>query len=245
LYFAGKLHEIIRKEPCGKKVDKNRMFQLLKPQPFMYIPVKENREVLMEHVLPELPYAKNALQPFLSVETLEFHHDRHHGAYVTNLNKLIKGTEFENMGLDDIVKKASGPVFNNAAQHWNHSFFWKCLRPKQDPELDEGMTLLLNANFGSLAGLKEKFTAAALGLFGSGWVWLVDEGSEKLSIVQSQNAGNPMVDGKKPLLVLDVWEHAYYIDYRNRRADYMEAFWGLINWDFAMKNHREKITQKA
>jgi|ERR1035437_3067606 Fe-Mn family superoxide dismutase len=193
----------------------------------------------MEHKLPELPYKKDALAPLISAETFEYHYGKHHNTYVVNLNKLIKGTEFEKMELDAIVKKAKGPVYNNAAQHWNHSFFWNCLRAKQEPELDEGFMLLINKSFGSLGELKAKFSEAALGLFGSGWVWLVDNGNETLSIISSQNAGNPLVEGKKPLLVLDVWEHAYYIDYRNKRADYIEAFWTLINWEFVMHNHMD------
>jgi Fe-Mn family superoxide dismutase len=191
----------------------------------------------MEHKLPELPYRKEALAPFISAETLEFHHGKHHAAYVANLNKLIQGTEFENMELEKILRRSSGPVFNNAAQHWNHSFYWKCMRPKQDPELDEGFMLAINDNFGSLANLQEKFFQAASSFFGSGWVWLVEEGIDKFSVVSTQNAGNPMLEGKKPLLVIDVWEHAYYIDYRNKKMDYIESFWKIINWDFVKRNH--------
>ena len=194
----------------------------------------------MEHTLPELPFKPDSLAPHISAETFEYHHGKHHAAYVNYLNKLIKGTEFENMTLEEIISKAKGPVFNNAAQHWNHSFFWKCLRSKQTPELDEGFMMLINKTFGSLDSLKTKFSEAALSLFGSGWVWLVDNRDETLSIVSTQNAGSPASEGKKPLLVIDVWEHAYYIDYRNKRADYIEAFWPLINWDFVMRNHMKE-----
>jgi len=178
----------------------------------------------MEHKLPELPFKPDALAPHISAETFEYHHGKHHAAYVANLNKLIKGTEFENMALIDIMEKAKGPVFNNAAQHWNHSFYWNCLRSKQEPELDEGFMLLVNKSFGSLGELKAKFTQSGMDLFGSGWVWLVDNRDETLSIMNTQNAGNPLAYGKKPLLVMDVWEHAYYIDYRNKRAEHIESF---------------------
>jgi len=194
----------------------------------------------MEHKLPELQYKKDALTPYISEETFEYHYGKHHAAYVANLNKLIKGTEFENAGLDDIVKKAKGAIYNNAAQHFNHSFFWKCLRPLQTPELDEGFMLALEKNFGSVDVFKEKFAAAAVSLFGSGWVWLVVKGVDVLEIYAAPNAGNPLTEGKTPLLVLDVWEHAYYIDYRNRRADYVESFWKIVNWDFAMENYSKK-----
>ena len=199
----------------------------------------------MEHVLPDLPYDKNSLAPHMSAETFEFHHGRHHAAYVANLNKLIKGTEYQDMKLEEIMKNAIGPVFNNAAQHWNHSFFWKCLRPKQDPELDEGFTLLINKNFGSLDSFKSKFIEAGTKLFGSGWVWLIDKGDEELVIETTENAGNPIVEEKKPLLVVDVWEHAYYIDYRNRRPDYLESVWQVINWEFVMHNHMAANKVKA
>jgi len=195
----------------------------------------------MEHRLLELQYKMDSLAPVISQETLEYHYGKHHAAYVANLNKLIKGTEFDGLNLEDIIKKAgSGPVFNNAAQHWNHSFYWKCLRPAQVPELDEGFMLALEKNFGSLDKFKEKFSATALSLFGSGWVWLADKGMDSLEILATSNAGNPITEGKRPLLVMDVWEHAYYIDYRNRRADYAESFWKIVNWDFAMKNYVEK-----
>jgi superoxide dismutase, Fe-Mn family len=195
----------------------------------------------MEHKLPELPFEKNAFAPVISAETFDYHYGKHHAAYVANLNKLIKGTEFEDMELLDIVKKAKGPVYNNAAQHWNHSFFWKCIKPSPSEELDEGFMVLVDKSFGSIGELKSRFIQAATSLFGSGWVWLVDNMDETLSIISSPNAGNPVTEGKKPLLVLDVWEHAYYIDFRNRRPDYAEAFWKIIDWGFVMSNHRMKV----
>jgi Fe-Mn family superoxide dismutase len=189
----------------------------------------------MEHKLPDLPYPKNALAPVISEETLEYHHGKHHNAYVTNLNKLIKGTEFENMSLEDIIKKSSGGVFNNAAQHWNHSFYWKCMSPKGG-EPKGKLLEAINKSFGSFAAFKEKFSAAAVGTFGSGWAWLVKNSDGSLAIESTSNAANPMTAGKKPLLTCDVWEHAYYIDYRNNRAGYVEAFWKIVNWDFAASN---------
>ncbi len=190
----------------------------------------------MEHKLPDLPYPKNALAPVISEETLEYHHGKHHNAYVTNLNKLIKGTEFENAALEDIIKKAAGGIFNNAAQHWNHSFYWKCLSPKGGGEPKGKLAESINKSFGSFAAFKEKFSAAAVGTFGSGWAWLVKNLDGSLMIESTSNAANPMTAGKKPILACDVWEHAYYIDYRNNRAGYVEAFWKIVNWDFAASN---------
>jgi Fe-Mn family superoxide dismutase len=190
----------------------------------------------MEHKLPDLPYPKNALAPVISEETLEYHHGKHHNAYVTNLNKLIKGTEFENMALEDIIKKAPGGIFNNAAQHWNHSFYWKCLSPKGGGDPKGKLAESINKSFGSFASFKEKFSAAAIGTFGSGWAWLVKNPDGSLVIESTSNAANPMTAGKKPILTCDVWEHAYYIDYRNNRAGYVEAFWKIVNWDFAASN---------
>lgn len=190
----------------------------------------------MEHKLPELPYKKDALAPNISQETLEYHYGKHHNAYVTNLNKLIKGTEFENMSLDDIVKKATGGIFNNAAQHWNHSFYWNCLKPNSGGEPKGMMADHINKSFGSFVTFKEKFTTSATTLFGSGWTWLVKNSDGTLTIENTSNADNPLKNGKKALLTCDVWEHAYYIDYRNMRASYIEAFWKLVNWDFAHEN---------
>jgi superoxide dismutase, Fe-Mn family len=192
----------------------------------------------MEHKLPELPFAKDALVPHISAETLEYHYGKHHKAYVDNLNKLIPGTEFENSFLEEIVKKASGGIFNNAAQVWNHTFYWNCLSPKGGGEPSGAVASAITKSFGSFAQFKEKFTNAAVTLFGSGWAWLVKNPDGSLAIEATSNAGNPLKDGKKPLLTCDVWEHAYYIDYRNARSKYVEAFWNLVNWDFANKNFR-------
>jgi superoxide dismutase, Fe-Mn family len=190
----------------------------------------------MEHVLPELPYPKGALAPNISSETLDYHHDKHHAAYVANLNKLIKGTEFENSTLEDIIKKATGGVFNNAAQHWNHSFYWNSLSPKGGGEPSGDLAAAINKSFGSFKDFQDKFTAAATTFFGSGWIWLVKNKDGSLSIESTGNAATPLKDGKKCLITCDVWEHAYYIDYRNARAKYIEGFWKIVNWDFAQKN---------
>lgn len=186
----------------------------------------------MEHKLPDLPYAKDALAPYISAETLEYHYGKHHATYVANLNKLIPGTEFENLALEEIVKKSSGGIFNNAAQIWNHSFYWKCLAPKAGGEPSGALADALNKTFGSFAAFKEKFTTTAVGTFGSGWAWLVKNQDGALAIESTSNAATPLKDGKKCLLTCDVWEHAYYIDYRNARPKYVEAFWNLVNWKF-------------
>lgn len=190
----------------------------------------------MEHKLPELPYAKDALAPHISKETLEFHYGKHHATYVANLNKLIVGTEFENLTLEDIVKRAAGGIFNNAAQVWNHTFYWHCLSPKGGGAPTGALAEAINLSFGSLAAFKEKFAATAVGTFGSGWAWLVKNPDGTLAIESTSNAANPMTTGKKPLLTCDVWEHAYYIDYRNARATYVEAFWKIVNWAFVAEN---------
>lgn len=192
----------------------------------------------MEHKLPELPYAKNALAPHISAETLEYHHGKHHAAYVANLNKLIAGTEFADLSLEDIVRKASGGIFNNAAQVWNHTFYWSCLSPKGGGEPSGALADAINKSFGSFAAFKEKLTNAAITQFGSGWAWLVKNADGSLAIEQTSNAGTPLKDGKRALLTVDVWEHAYYVDYRNARPAYVEAFWKLVNWDFAATNFR-------
>lgn len=190
----------------------------------------------MEHQLPELPYAKDALAPYLSAETIEYHYGKHHAAYVANLNKLIVGTEFENLPLEEIIKKSSGAIFNNAAQTWNHTFYWNCLAPNAGGEPTGALAEAINKAFGSFAAFKEKFTATAVGTFGSGWAWLVKNPDGSLAIVSTSNAGCPLTEGKKPLLTCDVWEHAYYIDYRNARPKYVEAFWNLVNWTFVASN---------
>jgi Fe-Mn family superoxide dismutase len=188
----------------------------------------------MEHKLPELPFAKTALVPHISQETLEYHHGKHHNAYVNNLNKLIKGTEFESMTLEQICAKASGPIFNNAAQHWNHSFYWQCMAPSS-LQPSGALADAIARDFKSPEGMRDMFFSSAVGNFGSGWTWLV-KGGDRLSIVNTSNAAMPQKDGKTPLLVCDVWEHAYYIDYRNNRQAYLEAFWKIVNWKFAEKN---------
>jgi Fe-Mn family superoxide dismutase len=190
----------------------------------------------MEHKLPNLPYANDALAPHISTETIEYHYGKHHKAYIDNLNRLIAGTEFENMPLEEIVQKSSGGIFNNAAQVWNHTFYWNCLSPGGGGEPTGELANTISKQFGSFAQFKERFTNAAVTLFGSGWAWLVRNADGSLSVEATGNAGNPLKDGKKPLLTCDVWEHAYYIDYRNARAKYVEAFWNLVNWDFVTEN---------
>jgi Fe-Mn family superoxide dismutase len=190
----------------------------------------------MAHTLPELPYPKDALAPAISAETLEYHHDKHHAAYVAKLNELVAGTEFEDAPLEDVVKKASGPTFNQAAQIWNHTFYFRCMKPGGPAAPSGALAAALDSAFGSLDGFKERFATAAVGLFGSGWAWLVQESGGGLAIVQASNAGNPMTEQKNPLLTCDVWEHAYYIDYRNLRPKYVEAFLGLVDWGFVAAN---------
>ncbi len=190
----------------------------------------------MEHKLPELPYAKDALAPHISSETLDFHYGKHHATYVDKLNGLIKGTEFEDATLEEIINKASaGPVFNNAAQIWNHTFYWNSLSPESGEPTGD-LLAAINAAFGSVEKFKEDFTNSAVNNFGSGWTWLVKNSTGTLEIVNTSNAACPLTDGHTPLLTCDVWEHAYYIDYRNARPKYMDAFWSLVNWDFAASN---------
>jgi len=190
----------------------------------------------MEHKLPELPYALDALAPTISKETLEFHYGKHHQTYVTNLNNLIKGTEFENATLEEIVKKSSGGIFNNSAQVWNHTFYWNGMAPKAGGEPTGALADAINKQWGSFAKFKEEFTKTAVGTFGSGWAWLVKKADGSLGLVSTSNAATPLTTADKPLLTCDVWEHAYYIDYRNARPKYVESFWGLVNWDFVAKN---------
>jgi len=196
----------------------------------------EKQVAMTQHALPDLPYEKNALQPHISPETLDYHYGKHHATYIANLNKLIAGTEFESASLEDIIKKASGGIFNNAAQVWNHTFYWNSLSPNGGGSPQGDLAKAIDAAFGSAAEFKAKFSASAAGNFGSGWTWLVKNSKGALEIVNTSNAGNPMTDGMTPLLTCDVWEHAYYIDYRNARPKYLEAFWSLVNWDFAAQN---------
>jgi superoxide dismutase, Fe-Mn family len=186
----------------------------------------------MSFTLPPLPYEKNALEPHISQETLEYHYGKHHQAYVTNLNNLVKGTEFEKMSLEEIIKKSSGGIFNNAAQVWNHTFYWHCLSPKGGHKPTGKLAEMIEKAFGSFEAFKEKFTQTAIATFGSGWAWLVQNQDGTLAIVSTSNAQTPMTSGQKALLTCDVWEHAYYIDYRNARPKYIEAFWNLVNWEF-------------
>ncbi|MBV8048250.1 MAG: superoxide dismutase [Fe] [Paludibacterium sp.] len=190
----------------------------------------------MEHKLPDLPYALDALAPAISKETLEFHYGKHHQTYVTNLNNLIKGTEFENASLEEIVKKSSGGIFNNAAQIWNHTFYWFGLSPNGGGEPTGALADAIKAKWGSFDEFKKAFAQTAVGTFGSGWAWLVKNADGSLDLVSTSNAATPLTTDKKPLLTCDVWEHAYYIDYRNSRPNYLEAFWKLVNWEFAAKN---------
>jgi len=190
----------------------------------------------MEHQLFELPYAKDALAPHISAETIEYHYGKHHKAYVDNINRLITGTEFEKVSLEEIIRKSSGGIFNNAAQVWNHTFYWNCLSPKGGGEPAGELADALIKQFGSFAQFKEKFTNAAVTLFGSGWAWLVKNSNGTLSIQATSNAQTPLREGNKALLTCDVWEHAYYIDYRNARAKYVEGFWDMVNWDFVTAN---------
>jgi superoxide dismutase, Fe-Mn family len=185
----------------------------------------------MIHELPKLPYDMNALEPYITQKTLEFHYGKHHQAYVTNLNKLIPGTDFENASLEDIVRKATGGIFNNGAQVWNHTFYWNCMKPNTGGEPTGALADTINKNFESFANFKEKFSAAAATLFGSGWAWLAKRPDGSLVITQESNAGNPLREGLVPLLTCDVWEHAYYLDKQNLRPNYIADFWNLIDWD--------------
>lgn len=189
----------------------------------------------MTHRLPDLPYAKDALAPHISRETLEYHHGKHHAKYVSTLNELIKGTDFENMSLEEIVKTASGPVFNSAAQAWNHAFYWKSLSPDGGGRPTGALADSIDATYGSFEAFQEEFTRIATELFASGWCWLVKDWNGTLTIEGASNADTPLASGRQPLLACDVWEHAYYIDYRNDRAGYLNAFWNLVHWRFAEK----------
>jgi Fe-Mn family superoxide dismutase len=187
--------------------------------------------------LPPLPYAPDALAPHMSKETFEYHHGKHHQAYVTNLNNLVPGTEFAGLSLEDIIRKSSGPIFNNAAQVWNHTFFWSCMKPAGGGEPQGALAAAINTKWGSYAAFKEAFTKSAVGNFGSGWTWLVKKADGSVDIVNTSNAGTPLTTPDKPLLTIDVWEHAYYVDYRNARPKFVETFLSsLVNWSFAEAN---------
>ncbi len=190
----------------------------------------------MTFKLPDLPYAMDALEPHISAETLEYHYGKHHQTYVSNLNTLTDQNGLGGKTLEQLIKTQEGPVFNNAAQIWNHTFYWNSMSPKGGNEANGKIADAIKGAFGSFSAFKEQFSKAAVGQFGSGWVWLVQDGFGKLSIVTTSNAGCPLRDNKRPILTCDVWEHAYYIDFRNARAKYVEAWWNLVNWDFANSN---------
>ncbi|MGQ4276144.1 superoxide dismutase [Fe] [Pseudidiomarina sp. E22-M8] len=191
----------------------------------------------MAFELPALPYEKNALEPHISAETLEYHYGKHHAAYVSKLNDAVKGTDMESKSLEDIIKSSSGGVFNNAAQVWNHTFYWHCLSPNGGGEPTGELADAINAAFGSFDKFKEEFNAQAAGNFGSGWTWLVKKADGSVAIVNTDDAKTPVTDDSvTPIMTVDVWEHAYYIDYRNARPNYLNAFWKLVNWDFVAKN---------
>lgn len=192
----------------------------------------------MAFELPPLPYAIDALAPHISQETLEFHHGKHHQTYVTNLNNLVAGTDDENASLEDIIQKADnpGPLFNNAAQVWNHTFYWSCMKPNGGGQPTGALAEAIDKAFGSFDAFKEAFTKCAVTTFGSGWAWLVRNADGSLALVSTGNAGCPLTSGQTPLLTCDVWEHAYYIVYRNARPKYVEDFFGVINWDFVAAN---------
>jgi Fe-Mn family superoxide dismutase len=191
----------------------------------------------MSYELPALPYEMDALEPHISKETLEFHYGKHHQTYVTKLNGLVPGTEFEGKSLEDVVKSSSGGVFNNAAQIWNHSFYWNCLSPNGGGAATGAVADAINSAFGSFDEFKAKFTESAINNFGSSWTWLVKKADGSVEIVNTSNAATPLTDASvTPILTVDLWEHAYYIDYRNARPAYMDAFWNLVNWEFVNAN---------
>ncbi len=198
----------------------------------------------MTHKLPQLPYAQNALEPYISRETLDYHHGKHHAAYINKLNDAIKGTEYENKSLQEIITSATGPVLNNAAQAWNHAFYWQCLSPaggKLKGDLMEAIT----RKFHSLERFEREFSTTANGHFGSGWTWLVLDKVGKLAIVSMHDADSPFRHGQIPLLTCDVWEHAYYIDYRNSRQSYVNAFWQIVNWEFVTEQFKQASHRQA
>jgi len=197
----------------------------------------------MRFELPDLPFELNALEPYISKKTLEFHHGKHHQSYLANLNKLIQGTKFKDLNLETIIKVADGPIFNNAAQVWNHTFYFECLKPGNCNSIKDSFEEVIKSNFGSVPFFKRTFTEAVGSLFGVGWVWLVLNQNGSMEIIQKFNAGNPMRIGLIPLMTCDVWEHAYYLDYQNRLGDYADAFWELINWDIIEKRYIDAVHQ--
>ena len=199
----------------------------------------------MTHVLPPLPFAKDALEPVISAETIDYHYGKHHQAYVTNLNNLVPGTEFEKASLEDIVMQADGGIFNNAAQVWNHTFYWNGLSPDGGGEPDGALAAAIDQAFGSFDAFKEAFIKSAVGNFGSGWTWLVKNEDGSVAIVNTSNAGTPMTDGKTALLTVDVWEHAYYLKYQNRRPEYISNWWNVVNWNKVSENFAYVTEKKA
>ena len=195
------------------------------------------RSYKMRHELPPLPFEDDALEPVISKETLEYHYGKHHQAYINKLNDLIVGTEFETASLETIIKNAEGGLFNNAAQVWNHTFYWNCLSPEDGGKPEGVLTDAISTAFGSFEDFKKKFSESAAANFGSGWTWLVKNENGSVEIVNTSNAGNPLTFGKTPLFTVDVWEHAYYVDYRNARPKYLEAVWDIVNWDFVASNY--------
>jgi superoxide dismutase, Fe-Mn family len=202
-----------------------------------HLPLERGFQTHMAITLPELPYAMDALAPHISQETLEFHYGKHHQAYVTNLNNLIKDTEHESASLEAIVKASSGPMFNNSAQVWNHTFYWNGMAPNAGGEPTGAVAAAISAKWGSFAEFKDAFTKSGIGNFGSGWTWLVKTAAGGIDIVNTSNAATPLTTDATALLTCDVWEHAYYVDYRNRRPDYLAAWWNLVNWDAVAANH--------
>jgi len=190
----------------------------------------------MKFKLPKLPYEMNALESNISAKTLEYHYGKHLQTYITNLNNLITGTKFENTSLEDMIKEAEGPIFNNAAQVWNHTFYFSGLSASKSGKPKEEVKAAIKSSFGSQKEFKDAFIKSASTLFGSGWIWLIKNPKGKLEIIQESNAGNPLQKGLKPILTCDVWEHAYYLDYQNKRLDYLNAFWNIIDWDIVGKN---------
>lgn len=192
----------------------------------------------MKHEMPQLPYAQDALAPKMSKETFEYHYGKHLQAYINNLNDLIKETKFEDLSLEEIVKTSDGPIFNNAAQTWNHTFFFLSFSPNPKKKPEGKLAEAIERDFGSFEAMKEQFTKAASGLFGSGWAWLSADKEGKLSISQESNAGTPLKKGLTPIMTCDVWEHAYYIDYRNKRADFIAGFWDILDWGIVEKRYK-------
>ena len=192
-----------------------------------------------QHILPQLPYSRDALEPNISAETIDYHYGKHHATYVEKLNSLVADTEFASLTLEDIIKQATGAIFNNAAQVWNHTFYWNCLSPAGGGKPEGDLASAIDQAFGGFDRFKEAFASAAVGNFGSGWTWLVSNPDGELEIMNTSNADNPLTTDKQPLLTCDVWEHAYYIDYRNARPKYIDGFWNLVNWGFAAQNRAE------